>query len=82
MRTPDLKQKRNRRVRSSELVMRLTKALKMALMIIRNDAMAREHSSPQAFNARMRWCEELEVEAGLRKPHNDKITDGGHKTHE
>src|ERR1035441_1028487 len=47
------------------LVRRRTKALKMALMIIRNDAYTHEHDAPRTYETRMRWCRELDAEAGI-----------------
>lgn len=59
------KQKDAGAVGSTRLVRRLTKALKTAIAIIRNDAHAREHYAPQTYATRMRWCRELEKESGL-----------------
>ena len=44
-----------------------TKALKLALKIMRNDAYGMEFNFPESSKAMLRWVEELMAEAELRK---------------
>lgn len=48
------------------VVRRLVKALRLSIAIIRNDAGVDFHH-PNKSKTRMRWCKEIESEAGLIK---------------
>lgn len=47
--------------------LKVVKAFRCALAIIRNDAMCDEHHAKDKAKTRQRWCRELEVEAGVSK---------------